>query len=233
MDFRFPMLVIYLKHIINEKKIKNSEEQKIYINSFAWTNILLTFLQDILDPPLFPRLLNEENKRQILIKVGGGKINNGKKEEKKLEDEFNCQGIKKFMVFKDYEKNFKEIKDKFYDIKKKEGKTTITKKNNMAVSEILLKFIQFIGYFFNYKYTMVNSSYENQGFIPKIVKNKSNDEFVKCVFKKCDDLDDTLLIREPFDHTYNPCKSVPHEKLDEIQEKFRNIFINIFEKGEL
>ena len=53
MDFRFPMLVIYLKYIIGEYNIKNSEEKKIYINSFAWTNILLAFLQDILNPPLF------------------------------------------------------------------------------------------------------------------------------------------------------------------------------------
>ena len=65
MDFRFPMLVIYLKYIISEYKIKNNEKDKLYINSFAWTNILLTFLQDILNPPLFPRLLNEKNKKNF------------------------------------------------------------------------------------------------------------------------------------------------------------------------
>ena len=96
MDFRFPMLVIFIKHILSVKKIKNSEKQKSYINSFAWTNILLAFLQDILDPPLFPRLLNEENKRRIEIKVGGGK---GKGETKVLKDEIQCQNTRKFDVF--------------------------------------------------------------------------------------------------------------------------------------
>ena len=103
----------------------------------------------------------------------------------------------------------------------------------MSLSEILLKFIQFIGYFFNYRYIMVNTNYEYQGFMPKIEKIKSKDEFVKLVYKKCDDPDNALLIREPFDHTYNPCKSVSPDKLDEIQEKFRKIYINILEKGEI
>ena len=240
MDFRFPMLVVYLKYIISKYNIKNTGNDKSYINSFAWTNILLAFLQDILDPPLFPKLLKDKNKNRIKIKVGGGP---GKNKKKKLENEIEYQRTRYFDVVKLDENNQIEssnkIKEEFYHVKEKvkgkdvDGDIKFLAKNDMSVSEILLKFVQFIGYFFNYKYTMVDSSYENQGFIPKIVKNKSNDEFVKCVFKKCDDLDDTLLIREPFDHTYNPCKSVPHEKLDEIQEKFRNIFINIFEKGEL
>ena len=88
MDFRFPMLVIYLKYIIGKYNIKNTEEDKSYINSFAWTNILLTFLQDILDPPLFPKLLSEKNKDNITIKVGGGF---GKDKRKQLENEIECQ----------------------------------------------------------------------------------------------------------------------------------------------
>ena len=79
MDFRFPMLVIYLKYIIGKHNIKNSGDDKSFINSFAWTNILLTFLQDILDPPLFPKLLNEKNKDKITIMVGGGPGKNKKK----------------------------------------------------------------------------------------------------------------------------------------------------------
>ena len=73
----------------------------------------------------------------------------------------------------------------------------------------------------------------------KIEKIKSKDEFVKCVINKNrgtdkeKDIEDILLIREPFDHTYNPCKSVSPEKLDEIQEKFREIYINILKNGEI
>ena len=244
MDFRFPMLVIYLKYIIGEYNIKNSEEKKIYINSFAWTNILLAFLQDILNPPLFPRLLNEKNRKRIKIKVGGGPGQNNKKE---LKDEIKYQRVRNFDVFKtDENKNYNidKIKDNFY--KKKEenninknkneqniSKKIYTPKNKMPVAEILLKFVQYIGYFFNYRYTLVDSSYEYQGFVPKIDKIESRDDFVKIVYKKCDDPDNALLIREPFDNTYNPCKSVSPEKLDKIQKIFREIYINILEKGKI
>ena len=235
MDFRFPMLVVYLKYIISKYNIKNSETDKLFINSFAWTNILLTFLQDILKPPLFPKLLNEKNKKKIKIKVGGGP---GKNIKKELEDEIKYQRIKNFDVLdldKNNYNNIDNIKNKFY---KREEKNTnkndnLDYTNKMSLSEILLKFIQFIGYFFNYRYIMVNTNYEYQGFMPKIEKIKSKDEFVKLVYKKCDDPDNALLIREPFDHTYNPCKSVSPDKLDEIQEKFRKIYINILEKGEI
>ena len=229
MDFRFPMLVIYIKHIISVKKIKNSEKNKSYINSFAWTNILLTFLQDILDPPLFPRLLNEENKKSIEIKVGGGK---GKGEAKILNDEIPCQNTRKFDVFDYPNNNLEEIKTKFYGINKNEETNKGLKgKNKMTVSEIFLKFAQFIGYYFNYRYTIVNSCYEYQSFMPKVFKNKLKDGNTKYFFKKCNDDDDLLLIREPFDYTYNPCKTVPKENLEEIKRIFRDIYINILEKG--
>ena len=230
MDFRFPMLVIYIKHIISLKKIKNSEKQKSYINSFAWTNILLTFLQDILDPPLFPRLLNEENKESIEIKVGGGK---GKGEAKILKDEIPCQGTRKFDVLKYPYNNLEEIKRKFYGTNKTgENNKGLKGKNQMTASEIFLKFVQFIGYYFNYRYTIVNSCYEYQSFMPKVLKNKLRDENTKYFFKKCGGEDeDLLLIREPFDYTYNPCKTVPRENLEEIKRIFRDIYINILENG--
>ena len=231
LDFRFPMLVIYIKHIIKEKEIKNSEEEKSYINSFAWTNILLTFLQDILEPPLFPKLLNEDNKKRITINVGGGiDKNKEKREVKQLEDEFICQNKRSFNVFELEDNNMKEIKNKFYESGKNK-KHLFKGKNQMCVSEILLKFIQFIGYYFNYKYTIVNTSYECQSFMPKIQKNKIKDEFTKYFFKKCDKEEDLLLIREPFDYTYNPCKTVSSENIEYIKEIFREIYINILEKG--
>ena len=229
MDFRFPMLVIYIKHILSVKKIKNSEKQKSYINSFAWTNILLTFLQDILDPPLFPRLLNEDNKKSIEIKVGGGK---GKGEAKILKDEIPCQGTRKFDVLDYPYNNLEEIKRKFYGTNKiGENNKGLKGKNQMTVSEIFLKFAQFIGYYFNYRYTIVNSCYEYQSFMPKVLKTKLKDEYTKYFFKKCNEDDDLLLIREPFDYTYNPCKTVSKENLEEIKKIFRDIYINILEKG--
>ena len=229
MDFRFPMLVIYIKHILSVKKIKNSENQKSYINSFAWTNILLAFLQDILDPPLFPRLLNEENKRNIEIKVGGGK---GKGETKILADEIPCQNTKKFDVFDYPNNNLEEIKNKFYGTNQKgENNKGLKGKNQMTASEIFLKFAQFIGYYFSYRYTIVNSCYEYQSFMPKVLKRKLKDKNTQYFFKKCDEDDDLLLIREPFDYTYNPCKTVPKENLEEIKKIFRDIYINILEKG--
>ena len=113
MDFRFPMLVIYLKYIIGKHNIKNSGDDKSFINSFAWTNILLTFLQDILDPPLFPKLLNEKNKDKITIMVGGGP---GKNKKKTLETEVEFQNIRDFDVMEldsdnNNIKNIEQIKE--------------------------------------------------------------------------------------------------------------------------
>ena len=229
-DFRFPMLVIYLKHIISKKHIKNSEKEKIYINSFAWTNILLTFLQDILDPPLFPRLLNENNMKRINIKVGGGI---GKDKKKELINEFSSQNNRYFYIIENPNK-MREIEIKFYEAGKKEEKKIFYGRNQMSASEILLKFIQFIGYYFNYKYTFVNSSYKSQCFMPKIEKfNLKDDKDAKFFFDKCKDEEEILLIREPFDYTYNPCKTVQKEKLELIKKTFREIYINILEKGEI
>ena len=235
LDFRFPMLVVYLKHIIAKKGIKNSEEEKIYINSFAWTNILLTFLQDILEPPLFPRLLIEDNQKNINIKVGGGI---GKEKRKILEDEIVSQNTRKFNVIKEIG-YFKTIENNFYKKEKNEEKDKEERKkiflgrNQMAASEILIKFIEFIGYYFNYKYTIVNTCYEFQSFMPKIQKEKVKDDGTRHFFRKCDEDEDLLLIREPFDYTYNPCKTVSKEKLEIIKEVFREIYINILEKGEI
>ena len=243
MDFRFPMLVIYLKHIISVHHIKNVGDNKSYINSFAWTNILLTFLQDILDPPLFPRLLNDDNKQKIKIKVGGGK---GEKRRKELYEEIEYQNDREFYVM-NIDKNNKIqnseiIKRQFYNYDKNKYDNSSNEeylhgKNKMSCAEILIKFVQFIGYFFSYKYTMVNTCYEYQSFMPKIEKNNIKDEFTKLFFRKCEkdenENEDKLLIREPFDYSYNPCKSVPFENLDEIQKKFRNIYFNILEFGEI
>jgi hypothetical protein len=133
MDFRFPMLVIYLKYIIGKYNIKNTEEDKSYINSFAWTNILLTFLQDILEPPLFPRLLIEDNQKNINIKVGGGI---GKEKKKTLEDEFISQNIRKFNVIKDI-KYLKTIENNFYKKEKNIFKMQKDYLKNLELKSIL------------------------------------------------------------------------------------------------
>ena len=56
-DQRFSILSIYFKKIIKDLKISNDgNNNQGRINNFSWTLILLTFLQDVLDPPIFPIL---------------------------------------------------------------------------------------------------------------------------------------------------------------------------------
>ena len=90
--------------------------------------------------------------------VGGGP---GKNKKKTLETEVEFQNIRDFDVMEldsdnNNIKNIEQIKEQFYGkeeknkMKKDEMKNDMvfTAKNKMSLSEILIKFIQFIGYFF-------------------------------------------------------------------------------------
>ena len=89
-DPRFSMLLISIKHIIKILKINNISEDRnhSFLNSFSWSLLLIAFLQDIIQPPILPKILT--NSESITIKTFFG---NNKLEK---EEEENCE--KKFLL---------------------------------------------------------------------------------------------------------------------------------------
>ena len=57
-DARLSILGVTLKSVIKKYKIKNTDNMKNYLNSFSWMLLLITFLQDVIDPPVLPKLLS-------------------------------------------------------------------------------------------------------------------------------------------------------------------------------
>ena len=225
-DSRFPILAIFLKEVLNKYNIKNDDNNKNYLNSFSWMCILLCFLQDIIEPPILPKLLNNthnNNDNFINILVGGG-IKGSKKLN--FEDVIKSEKSESF-----YPINFKEI-DEFIENKK------FISQNKMTVSEIFLMFCKFIGFYFYYHSICVNCSFEFQGFVPKRLLQENTlrgdvkgKKFFQKVIEKYSY--NNIYIREPFDHTYNPAKSVTNEKMDFIIKQFKNIYFQIVNNGTL
>ena len=223
-DARFPILAIFLKEILNKYNIKNDETNKTYLNSFSWMCILLCFLQDIIDPPILPKLLDyNKNIKEITIKIGG-KIKGVNKEN--FNDVINSEKIESF-----YSIDFKKI-DEFINNKQ------FISENKMTVSEIFLMFCKFIGFYFHYQTICANCSFEFQGFVPKkflqenMLKGdiKGKNFFKKVMLK---DNFENIYIREPFDHTYNPAKEVSNENMNFIIKQFKEIYFKIINNGDI
>ena len=220
-DARLSILGVTIKTIVKKYQINNTDSMKNYLNSFSWMLLLITFLQDIVDPPVLPKLLNTYNREDVDILVGGKKKENDKR--KNLADVVDCSYYSHF-----YLANLEKVK---------EAKKGFQSLNNMSCSELLVKFIEFIGFYFNYNYVCVNSGFEGQNFMSKIKIEKLKYDYLFQQFykkfkkKRENDKGFNILIREPFDHSYNPANEVFPEYIDKIQKQFREIYLNILENG--
>ena len=65
-DSRFSLLAITLKKFVEIIKIKSKDNKIEFLNSFSWMILLITFLQDIINPQILPKLLSDkDNSNQI------------------------------------------------------------------------------------------------------------------------------------------------------------------------
>ena len=65
--------------------------------------------------------------------------------------------------------------------------------------------------------------------------NLTNDKFKQFYlksYKKHEQNDSHILLREPIDHSYNPAKGVDEKHMDEILYKIRNCYYSIIKYGE-
>ena len=216
-DGRFSILAVVIKQMIKVYDIKNTDKSKVYLNSFSWMLLLLTFFQDVINQPVLPKYLSKHPTIVELI-VGGKKELNEKGD---LNAVVNSCKSKEFCLDGLEPEKLKSNKVEYY--------------NEMSCGELLLKFLEFVGFYFNYEYVLVNSSFTGQCFMSKVQmksiinQDKEYWKFYKNSWRKRNDNPDgkNVLIREPFDHTYNPAHEVTKDKMNLIQETLAEIYIHI------
>ena len=277
-DPRFPLLVIAIKNIIKELKINNISEDKnhLFLNSFSWVLLLIAFLQDIVQPPVLPKILTNS---EIFIKkvfFGNNKI---EKEEKEESFDKNNNKDKGSEINSDY---IYTGDDKGYDINKnkitknknfesfvnnmeiddikipgklgnknfrtKNYNNQIIHKNNMTCSELLLKFLEFVIFYFKYDSIFVNCSFSYEGFQnmkqidniinsnnneDKIFMNYFNSKYIKKNYKGEKNKDGYFLIRDPFDPRYNPGQTLKSSSLKKFFSRLKLVYYNLVKYGNL
>ena len=232
-DARFSILVICVKHIIKKLQLKNVGYNKFYLNSFCWVMLLITFLQDIIKPAILPKLLENAKQTKKQISLGG---KNKLFSNLKTFTNFCSNTYKTDIIAPvDNYKNYIEIYE-----------TTIREKNNMSVSEILIKFFEFVSYYFKSDAIYINFFFKGEGIqnISYIFLNKEYDvDFYSYYNKKykehqmkkyniMTEKDGVILFREPFDGHYNPGQTFRDKiKVDEFYEKIRNAYKTLILEG--
>ena len=233
-DPRFPLIAMALKKFI---KILNFPKE-CYLNSFSWMNLLVSFFQDIIKPPLLPKLFSNKLNNIIIKETEFGK--KSKNQQKTFFIFFENTHNEKIPIpdclFK--KEKIREIYKQFLkDNKEKYG----SEKNNLSCSELFLKFLEFTAFYLKYDTIYVRSSIEKEGFfnmndIKNIEINNNEDElyeykmsyfhyFTKKYNKYFDYnskklvRDGLILIRDPVDSHYNPGQSF---RLEKCLENFIN-----------
>ena len=106
LDPRFPMIGIAIKYIKDILCL----DKKFFLNSFCWMNLLVNFLQDIIYPPVLPKLYSNKSGYIIYkdVEFGNNKNKNGA---------VNKESIKNFIFHLNKEKI--PILDNIFDKNKK------------------------------------------------------------------------------------------------------------------
>ena len=235
-DPRFPMVGLAVKYIKDILCL----DKNFFLNSFCWMNLLVNFLQDIIYPPILPKLYSNKIGNIIYkdVEFGNNKNRNGT---------VNKESIKNFIMHLNKEKI--PISDSIFDknkIEKIYKENTSKNKNKLSCAEILLKFIEFIAFYFKCDTIYSEISIEREGFfnmndIKYLVDNKYqkdyiiqkyNNEFFNYFKKKYLNTkfyinnkkvrDGFILIRDPVDNHYNPGQKFKDERnFDDFIDKLR------------
>lgn len=251
LDARFSMVAMAIKHIKNLLNL----DKKNYLNSFSWMSLLVIFLQDIINPPILPKLYSNKDINEILkteIKYGNYKNSNI----------YNFNNINNTIknFFKSLKTEIVPLPDCLFDKKKIHQiyqKEIGNNKNKMSCAEILLKFIEFITFYFKYDTIYAENSINGEGFFNMteikniyLDKNKYNDEdisqynneFYKYFTKKYLNFKDKsynkkirngfILIRDPVDNHYNPGQLFTNEEyLYRFINKLRSCYSILIKYG--
>ena len=216
-DERLPMVGLAFKYLINILCLKKED----FLNSFCWMTLLVIFLQDIINPPILPKLLSYKDQDLNKIIFSDNVYGHNKNNKYSLQTFFSHLEKEKIPIpgcILDRNKIHKIYEKQICD-----------NKNELSCAEILLKFIEFIACYLKYDTIYAESSINGEGFynmadIKNIYINNKNDidedtdkynyEFYKYFTKKYLNYKDYqmkitrrdgfILIRDPFDNHYNP-----------------------------
>ena len=245
MDPRFPIIAITLKYFLKKIGLKD----KSYLNTFSLMSLLIAFLQDIIYPPILPKIFSDKHpETEIIYKLFPFTSEDNEKKLKTFIKTINYKNlnIPKIIFEKDkIKKLYKEqINDNF-------------DKNNLSCSQIFLYFLEFLIYYFKFDSLYVNCSISKEGFdsMNNIIHNEDDDDedsininnndndiknhndiYFKEFFKEKyyhkrnkDEIDQNkkkrgiFLIRDPMNPFYNPA--------DSLNSKEFNIFFDKIKKG--
>ena len=230
MDARFPILCLCIKKILKITNLVNKDYEQLYLNSFSWVLLLITFLQDIIEPPILPKLLSDSESKILSYFIQYGNTTKEKRNEKDFKCYLNNIYPEKTKIpINDFD-NFKKI---YYK--------NIKKKNKLTVSELLLKFLEFVIFYLKYDTIYLNCSYSNEGFenISNIILNSNKYDFgFKDYFmNKFQAIpngisrDGIFLIRDPFDYHYNPAHTLRFTSLETFISNLEISYYTLIETG--
>jgi len=241
LDQRFSILSIYLKFMVKEYGI-NNDEKKGKINNYSWTFILITFLQDVIQPPILPKILSYlKSKNNVLYlkekkkKENYDNINNLKK------DKFNClnKNKKSHRLDIDIKDFFHQMKDEreyeiphflnLLDENNFEDQNFIedfykNNKNEMSLAEIYIAFLEFIIFYFKFENNIVYTSGNDkeEGFYGKNLLKTQKFTDILDKYKNS-----FFVIRDPIEISYNPTAGVEENAIREIKEAFKKSYNDI------
>jgi hypothetical protein len=253
-DPRFPLLVVSVKHIIKILKINNISDDKThsYLNSFSWVLLILAFLQDIISPPVLPKILTNNVFFEKEAYFGNNKIE--KEDSEKSVDKYFENKYEKITRSKNFESFINNIKIETIKIPKFLGdinsrinnyEKQITQKNKMTCSELLLKFLEFVIFYFKNDTLFVNCSFVYEGFQNmKIINEDDMDEenniFINYFNKKYNKnnqgekkKDGYFLVRDPFDSRYNPGQTLKASSLKKFFSRLKLAYYHLLKYGDL
>ena len=173
MDPRFPIVGLTLKKFLRIIGINNPNDpnDKYYHTTFLFMSLLVAFLQDIIKPPILPKIFSDKYSEVIPINLP-------------FSHDFENKKINPFIDELAYENihipkhlNDKEILKKIYNEQIGQNK------NKLTCAEIFLYFLEFLIYYFKFDTLYVNNSLQLEGFdsINNIIKEEddSDDENFK------------------------------------------------------
>ena len=232
LDARFSMLVLCIKYIIKEIGLKTISNETSFLNSFSWEMLIKAFLQDIIKPPILPKLIENSDQKKLSVKFG------------KLF--FNVEGGKNLKNFiNDMYSESITIPDLSIEKAKNIYTDAIKIKNEMPCSELLLKFLFFVIFIFKGDSIYVNNTKEKEGFEniigifkPKTLQDKKFRYYFRTKYRRFDlkkriKKEGIFVFRDPYDTHYNPGQSLKESHEDIFYQKLKKAFYKLMETGSL